>query len=212
VVVPDEPTTAGTSAALAVASAVQAQAEPLPTVDEMEGDPLTELASVLATSSEVVGGGSQVVQQESGPLNEVPALAGSAEQGRSRLITWGTLALLVTVAAVALALGATRADDAVLELQGARPGARAAIGAVQAFVITGTAAVLAALVGIALPAFAFWVFNGHSQPEVPLVVPPAVPLLLLGLPLVAAALSALLMTGRRDPEGGAAALADDLAW
>ncbi len=49
-------------------------------------------------------------------------LADSAEQGRSRLTTWGALALLVTVAAVVLALGATRADDAVLDLQGARPG------------------------------------------------------------------------------------------
>jgi hypothetical protein len=114
---------------------------------------------------------------------------------------------------VVLALGATRADDAVLELQGARAGLRAAIGAVQAGVITGTAAVLAATVGVALPALAFTVFAGHSsQPEIPLVVPAAVPVLLIGLPVVAAALSALLLTGRRDPHGGATALADDLAW
>jgi hypothetical protein len=56
-------------------------------------------------------------------------------------------------------------------------------------VLTGSSSVLAALMGVGLPALAFQVYNGGSTPpDIPLVVPAEVPALLVGLSVVAAAL------------------------
>lgn len=212
VVVPDGSGSGDEAAARAVVSDVRARIEPLPLAAGLTDHVATTWATVL-DSETVVSGGEQVVQHESGPLNDLPALAATAEEGRDRLVTWGALALLVTLGAVVLVLGATRADDAVLDLQGARPGLRAGIGSIQAGLIAGTASLLAAIVGVVLPAVAFATFAAHSdQPDIPLIVPVAVPVLLIGLPLATAFLSGLLVILRGDGPRGAAALADDLAW
>lgn len=78
----------------------------------------------------------------------------------------------MTVAVVVLAVGATRAEDELLRVQGAPELLRSAVGALQAAVLAGSAAILAAMVGIGMPAAAFRLHNaGSDLPDIPLVVP-----------------------------------------
>jgi hypothetical protein len=81
-------------------------------------------------------------------------------------------------------------------------------------VLTGSSSVLAAAIGVGLPALAFRLYNGGSTlPDIPLVVPAEVPALLVGLPLVAAALTALLnLRGRRSGDAEPMAMDAGLAW
>jgi hypothetical protein len=164
-------------------------------------------------TAQVSLGDEDIVVFRSGPLNDVPLLAGTEDEGRGRLVGLGALALLMTVAGVGLALGASRADQAVLRVQGAPRALRSTVGAIQAAVLAGSSSLLAAAVGVALPALAFRVYGGHADlPAIPLVVPVEVVALLVGLPVVAAALTGVAgLTGHgtaeRDPVPG-----DDLAW
>lgn len=175
---------------------------------------VVDLHAALASARDVVHLGSdRVVLASSGPLNDVPVLAGTREEGRARLVALGALALLVTVAGVGLALGASRAEDAMLDVQGAPRVLRSTIGAIQAGVLAGSSSLLAAAVGVGLPALAFRVYNGHADlPDVPLVVPAEVAALLVLLPVVAAAVTAL--PGLGHPRRGRTGplLIDDLAW
>jgi len=158
-------------------------------------------------------GDEQVVVRESGPLNDVPLLSGSRNDGRDRLLGLGALAALMTVAVVVLAIGATRAEDEVLQVQGAPELLRSAVGALQAAVLAGSAAILAAMVGIGMPAAAFRLHNaGSEQPDIPLVVPGEVAAQLVVLPLLAAGLTALFTLRRHRPQGSGPVPVDDLAW
>ncbi|HEX6417437.1 MAG TPA: hypothetical protein VFZ77_03045, partial [Acidimicrobiales bacterium] len=158
---------------------------------------VVDLHAALASARDTVHLGSdRVVLASSGPLNDVPVLAGTREEGRARLVALGALALLVTVAGVGLALGASRAEDAMLDVQGAPRVLCSTIGAIQAGVLAGASSLLAAAVGVGLPALAFRVYNRHADlPDVPLVVPAEVAALLVLLPVVAAAVTALLGLG-----------------
>lgn len=109
------------------------------------------------------------------------------------------------MAGVVLALGATRAEDAVLWVQGAPEGTRASLGAIQALVLSGAASVLAAIVGIGLPALAFSVYDRSARgglPPIPLVVPWEVPVGLVALPLASALLAAAVVATRRPTAAG----------
>lgn len=119
----------------------------------------------------------------------------------------------MTVAVVVLAIGATRAEDEVLRVQGAPEPLRSAVGALQGAVLAGSAAILAAMVGIGMPAAAFRLHNaGSDLPDIPLVVPGEVAAQLVVLPLLAAGLTALFTLRRHRPEGSGPVPVDDLAW
>ncbi|MGH9235090.1 MAG: hypothetical protein ACRD0R_17325 [Acidimicrobiales bacterium] len=171
-------------------------------------------SDLFRANDPVLLGDEHVVVFRSGPLNDVPVLAGTREAGSGQLVGLGALGLLMAVAGVGLALGATRSDDLVLRAQGAPRALRSAIGAIQAAVLTGSSSVLAAVMGVGLPALAFQVYNGGSTlPDIPLVVPAEVPALLVGLPVAAAALTALFnLRGRRSGDAEPVAMDGGLAW
>lgn len=137
----------------------------------------------------------------SGPYNEVPFLAGTREEATQRMLSLGLLAVLVTLAGTVLALGSTRSQDRLLEMQGATIWLRARIGGLQAAVLSGSAAAFAALAGIGLPALSFAVYNGTARgelPMIPLMVPAEVLAGLVLLPLVAGGLATGLVAIRHQ--------------
>ena len=218
VVVPAPGRSVGAETVRAAAYDVVARARGLPPLEpaglSAAEQTVVDLHAALASARDVVHLGSdRVVLASSGPLNDVPVLAGTREEGRARLVALGALALLMTLAGVGLALGASRAEDAMLDVQGAPRVLRSTIGAIQAAVLAGSSSLLAAAVGVGLPALAFRVYNGHADlPDVPLVVPAEVAALLVLLPVVAAAVTALPGLGhpRRGRTGPLPI--DDLAW
>ena len=218
VVVVPQPGDAGDAPALrSAADAIVTRSLDLPPVDVGEVPGRRVDASVLDVLAQIEAGvmlgDERVVVFESGPLNNVPVLAQTHREGGGRLVGLGALALLMTVAAVGLALGATRPEDVVLRAQGAPGALRSAVGAIQAAVLAGSSCVLAGLVGVGLPALAFRLYNGGSDlPDIPLVVPAAVPALLAGLPLAAALLAALTGLLGGGARGGEPPPSDDLAW
>lgn len=179
------------------------------------GDSTLDLVRVMERDAKVRLGDDAVDLGGDGPLNDVPGLSATRDEARGRMATLALLAALVTVAGVALALGATRTEDAVLWVQGAPEGTRASLGAIQALVLSGAASVLAAIVGIGLPALAFSVYNGSARgdlPPIPLVVPWEVAVGLVALPLASALLAAAVVAARRPSAAGRAGPSDDLAW
>jgi hypothetical protein len=68
--------------------------------------------------------------------------------------------------------------------------------------------------GVGLPALAFRIYNGGSSlPDIPLVVPAEVPALLVGLPVMAAELTALVnLCGRRSGDAEPVPMDGGLAW
>jgi hypothetical protein len=150
------------------------------------------------TSDVVVAGDDSIVLRESGPLNDVPGFATTADEGRGRLVGLAALAVLMTVAGVLLALGAARSDDVVLEVQGAPTGMRSAVSAIQAAAVATSAAAFAAVAGIGIPALAFRIYNQDAElPDIPLVVPTAVWAVLVAIPVLAVAISAAIPAARR---------------
>jgi hypothetical protein len=128
----------------------------------------------------------------------VPAFATTADEGRGRLVGLAALAVLMTVAGVLLALGAARSDDVVLEVQGAPTGMRSAVSAIQAAALATSAAVFAAVAGIGIPALAFRIYDQDAElPDIPLVVPTAVWVVLVAIPVLAVAISAAVPAARR---------------
>lgn len=218
VVVPGPGGSADRAALRPAAQAIVDRAKRLPLLTPDGLDATAEasftISDLLRANDPVLLGDEEVVVFRSGPLNDVPVLAGTREAGRGQLLGLGALGLLMAVAGVGLALGATRSEDLVLRAQGAPRALRSAIGAIQAAVLTGSSSVLAAAIGVGLPALAFRLYNGASTlPDIPLVVPAEVPALLVGLPLVAAALTALLnLRGRRSGDAEPMAMDGGLAW
>lgn len=172
-------------------------------------------ATLVAVESSfpVVMGDDPVRTDPGGPLNEVPFLSRTREAGRGQVLALAGLAGLVALAGTVLVLGGSRADDAVLDAQGASRGARAAMTAVQASALTATASVLAAAIGIGLPALAFSRYNarprGGPATDIPLVVPGDLIVALVALPVMAAVLAALVTALRPAPSPSRF---DDLAW
>lgn len=190
---------------VAVATAVGRRARALPSVEPTAITPteqaFVDLYEVIGGSagSTTLAGADEIVLFESGPLNDLPMFARTAEEGRGRLVGLVALTVLMTVAGVLLALGATRADDVVLEVQGAPVGFRSAISALQAGAVAGSAAAFAALSGIGVPALAFAIYNGREGglPDIPLVVPAAVWVSLAAVVVLSVVLSAAVSAGRR---------------
>lgn len=151
-------------------------------------------------------GDDELVRETSGPLNAVPILSGTAAEGRRRGWALGVAALLVAVAGAVLVLGGSRAEDAVLEAQGAEPRTRVLVAAVQAGAVALTGSVLGGIAGIGLPALAMASYNDGERldrlSDIPIVVPASVPVLLVALPLAAAAVAALVV-GFRPPTSAA---------
>ncbi len=194
-----------------------AQSMPLETLDGLSDaeDDGFEFFKAWANinPSEVVLGDQEVeVIPAGGPLNEVPIFAGTREQGRARLVALAGLPLVMTVAGVALVLSSTRRQDAVLAVQGAPRALRAKAAAIQGLLLGGSASVVAASLGIGVPALTFAVYNSSADlPPIPLVVPAEVLVVLVALPVLAAAASAMVMMARRsDPL--ASPSVDYLAW
>lgn len=189
-----------------------ANGTPLGPPPEDESDAAADAFEDALSPAEVFMGDDSAEIGRDGPLNDVPVLAGTLDQARGRMAFLAALALLVTLAATVLALGWTRAEDAVLDLQGAGTGLRAALGAGQALVLAGSASAVGALAGIGLPAVGFRVYEskGYDLPPIPLVVPIEVAAVLVALPLVAAAATALVVALRPAP--GPSTLDRELAW
>lgn len=161
----------------------------------------------------VRAGSDQIEVFKSGPLNKLPYFASTADQGRRALLGLVGLPILITLAAVFLALGAGRRDDVILEIQGAPDRLRSSVAAIQAGVITTSATVLAALLGTVVPAACFALYNrGAELPGIPLVVPWFVWAMLIGVPvsttLLAAGLALLRRRGSRSDLGAS----PDLVW
>ncbi len=157
----------------------------------------------LEAQSPVVSGDEALVLERGGPLNAVPYLASTAEQGADRAQGLLLAALVVAVAGTALVLSRFRSEDAVLEVQGASTSLRAAISAAQAATVSVAATVVGAAAGIGLPVLAMWVYGardrGDDLPDVPVVVPGSIIVLLVALPVVAGAAAALVVAARGRP-------------
>lgn len=196
-----------------IAGLIQFDARALPIVEPpgLTADQRTRFdvlrATIAGDTDPVVSGDDTVVVRRSGPLNDLPVFARTAEQGRGQLVGLGAVAVLMTVAGVLLALGATRSDDVVLEVQGAPTGVRSRVSAIQAAAVSVPAALVAATLGIGVPALAFEIYNGSTDlPEIPLVVPGLVWAVVAAIPVLAVTLSAAIPAARRPtgPEGLAA--------
>jgi hypothetical protein len=187
-----------------IAGQIQNDARGLPVVEPpgLTGDQRTRFellrATIAADTDPVVSGRDDVVLRRSGPLNDLPVFARTAEQGRGQLVGLAALAVLMTVAGVLLALGATRSDDVVLEVQGAPTAVRSQVSAIQAAAVSVPAAVFAAVLGIGVPALAFGIYNRSTDlPEIPLVVPGLVWGVVAAIPVLAVLLSAAIPAARR---------------
>lgn len=157
----------------------------------------------------VIPGARHLTVWESGPLNDVPILAGTAGRARRSMQPLIILSVFVTLAVVFLALGATRRDDEVLAVQGAPGGFRSAVAAIQAGMVTTSAATLAAAAGIGIPAACFALYNRNADlPPIPLVVPGVVWVVLVAVPLGTVALAAVLPLLRTRGRG----VPDTDAW
>jgi len=213
VVVGPGPVPAGPEALVGAAGRIRdaVAATDAPAAADDDGTAL--LAAVIEAGEPVVTGDEVVYADRGGPLNEVPFLARTRDEARGQALALGALALLVSLAGALLALEGSRSDDATLEAQGAPARVRAVTAAVQAAVLTGTAATLAAVLGVGLPAVGFALYNSRPRAattlDIPLVVPWELGAVLVALPVVAAALAALATVARRPPDP---ATLDDLAW
>ena len=204
---PGAAVTPSTDELVDLAFQIRSDASSLPIVEPQglspEQQSAFQLVAALARSSSgtagtVVAGDDTIVLRESGPLNDVPAFATTAAEGRGRLVGLAALAVLMTVAAVLLALGAARSDDVVLEVQGAPTGMRSAVSAIQAAALATSAAAFAAVAGIGIPALAFRIYDQDAElPDIPLVVPTAVWVVLVAIPVLAVAISAAIPAARR---------------
>ncbi len=160
------------------------------------------LAAVTALHAEdgVVAGSKQVVLWESGSLNEVAYFSHTATQARRAIPGLATLSVLLTLVTVLLGLGATRGDDAILVEQGAPARLRTRFAACQASLVSMTAGVCAAVLGIGIPLGAFALFNARtSLPPIPLVIPGVVWIVIVIVPAVTVLLAALFSSRRTFP-------------
>ena len=158
-----------------------------------------QLVAPAVNGDTVVSGAEHVTIWKSGPLNDVPFFASTEHDARRAAPSLVVLSVLVTLAVVFLALGATRRDDEILEVQGAPAGLRSVVAAIQAAVVTLSAVVLAALLGIAVPAASFAIYNkGSDLPAIPLVLPGLVWIVLVIVPVCTSALAAFLPIVRRN--------------
>jgi hypothetical protein len=195
------PDTAGSIAAGMqgrLADAAGPAASPVPGLDGVSG-----FGAILEHMLPVTDGGDLVREPDIAALDEVPALARTAEQGRGRAVTFGALAVLVALAGTLLVVGGARADDAVLLVQGAPDRHRVTTAVVQTTTVALAGSVLGAAVGLGVPALAIHLYNRRLRDprtlDVPFVLPPAVILVLVALPVVAAVLAAAVVAGRGRP-------------
>jgi hypothetical protein len=166
-------------------------------------DSLSDFGAILEQALPVAGGDDLVREPDIAPLDEVPALARTAEQGQGRAVTFGALAVLVALAGTLLVVGGARSDDAVLLVQGAPDRHRVTTAVVQTATVALAGTLLGAVVGLGVPALAIRLYNGRSRDartlDIPFVVPPALVVVLLALPVVAAVLAAAVVAGRGRP-------------
>ncbi|HEX7135577.1 MAG TPA: FtsX-like permease family protein [Iamia sp.] len=165
----------------------------------------TESSFVAALEHQraVAGGDDHVTVPDIAPLDEVPLLARTTDQGQQRAVTLGALAVLVALAGTLLVVGGARAEDAVLLVQGAPDRHRITTAVVQTATVAVAGSALGAAVGLGLPALAFGLYNGRARDprtlDIPYVLPPAVVGLLVGLPVAAALLAAAVAATRGRP-------------
>lgn len=179
-----------------------APSDPLVTVDLPDGSSAVDRGTVELHAHPTPG--SERFEAWRGPtLNAVPFLGDTADQGRDRMLVYAGLTLLVAVATTALVLSGSRREDALLDVQGAEAGFRARAAAVQAATVAlaGTLAGLGVGVGVSVLAMSIYNGRGHDDliTDIPIVVPPETIVVLLAIPVVAAALAALATAGRRRP-------------
>jgi len=161
---------------------------------------VTQLLAVAEAGRPVSLGDERVELDRPGPLNDVPVLSNTRSDARAQILPLGILAVLASLAGVMLLVGSTRSEDGVLLLQGAPPRLRS---------------VLAAAVGIGLPAISFAAYgSGRGElPPIPLVVPWEVTVGLVALPLLAATVAMAFVAMRPSPSAGTLLAQDELlAW
>ncbi|HMJ78511.1 MAG TPA: FtsX-like permease family protein, partial [Iamia sp.] len=202
VVVPTDPESrrAG-SDTVEVAFAIHDHArKELPDVAGTESEGVAASARYVESQEPPARGDEEVVRDAGGPLNALSFMSGTASEGRSRGFALAVAALLVCVAGTILVLGGSRAEDAVLEAQGAEPRTRVVVAAVQAGAVALTASVLGGLAGIGLPVLAMTSYNDRDRvdglPDIPVVIPVSVAVLLVVLPVAAAVIAAVVVRSR----------------
>ena len=176
---------------------------------------VTQLLAVAEAGRPVSLGDERVELDRPGPLNDVPVLSNTRSDARAQILQLGILAVLASLAGVMLLVGSTRSEDGVLLLQGAPPRLRSVLVAIQAGLMAGSASVLAAAVGIGLPAISFAAYgSGRGElPPIPLVVPWEVTVGLVALPLLAATVAMAFVAMRPSPSAGTLLAQDELlAW
>lgn len=198
----------GAAAGEAVAAAERIRS-PLTDVSraiERAGDVLEPGSDVVAAIEQqrpVAGGAESVQADDIAPLDDVPLLARTTDAGQQRAIALGGLAVLVALAGTLLVVGGARSEDAVLVVQGAPDRHRVATAAVQTTTVALAGTVLGAIVGLGVPALAFALYNGRERDartlDVPYVLPPGLVVLLVAVPLAAAALAAIVVAARGRP-------------
>lgn len=176
---------------------------------------VTQVLAVAEADRPVSLGDERVELDRPGPLNDVPLLSNTRSDARAQILQLGILAVLASLAGVMLLVGSTRSEDGVLLLQGAPPRLRSVLAAIQAGLMAGSASVLAAAVGIGLPAISFAAYgSGRGElPPIPLVVPWEVTVGLVALPLLAATVAMAFVAMRPSPSAGTLLAQDELlAW
>ena len=178
-----------------------------PSTSKVSGlDGTSTFVAFLEHAAPVSGGGDLVREVDIAPLDRVPALARTAEQGRGRAVTFGALAVLVALAGTLLVAGGARSDDAVLLVQGAADRHRVTTAVVQTTTVALGGTLLGTVVGLGVPALAIRLYNGRERDvrtlDIPFVVPPALVVLLVAIPVVAAVLAAAVVAsrGRATPQ------------
>lgn len=139
------------------------------------------------------------------------------DEVRAAVLFVALVALVGLFVTLRLATVTRRSDEDVVEALGARPRTLRRLAVLQAAVLAALATSLGLAVGIVLTRAGIATYNSHGRfegdselPPIPLVVPPALWVGLVAVPLVAAALAWLLALRRPAPTP--AALADGLLW
>ncbi|MDQ6696195.1 MAG: hypothetical protein M3Z46_01890 [Actinomycetota bacterium] len=129
--------------------------------------------------------------ENSGDLAAGPFINTNDRQMRRVIITSAALALSAVIIALTLASLDRRRDDELFTLLGAPHGFRRRLGAAQAGLLAIIASGVGTALGLAAPAYAFWLYNGHERgtlPPIPFVLPvEAVLVLLVAVPALAVA-------------------------
>jgi len=151
------------------------------------------------TNASPYGSGGLFASDHKGNLAAGPFINTNGHQMRTVIVTGAALASSAVIIALTLASLDRRRDDDLFALLGAPRRFRRRLGAAQAAMLATIAGGVGTALGLAAPAYAFWLYNHRQRgtlPPIPFVLPvEAIVVFLVAVPLLAGAATWALTPG-----------------